>query len=249
VMVYLGGETMTSHDVVPTPASLESLIERRSRATGREEAKLTIAVAHEAIALFEAGALGPERIEHLLPILQEAIALRGFPEEIVRAQAKMRGALLRAKGLIDVSVLAELKAKVSVEGGVVSIGDASLLDGLRGVDVEEVNAGRAFAFATGGDGAFSVAIRVIGAPEPVLEERESTGRSMAARRPLSSRSRAASSGASRRPSSPSTFPPAATRSARSERNVGGISSSSVEPRRRSVRSCEPSIRSKPEVGA
>lgn len=156
----------------PTPEPLESLLERRARASGRDEAKLTTAVAHRAIELFESGALDPLQIELVLPVMQEAIALRGFPEQIARAMAKMRGALLRHKGLTSVVTLAEVKGRANVEGGVLSFGDAGLIAPLDLVEHEQLNAGLAFAFGTGGDGAFSVTIRSVEASEPVLAESE-----------------------------------------------------------------------------
>lgn len=157
---------------LPPSESIESLLERRSRVSGRDEARLTTAVAHRAIELFEAGALDPQQIERVLPVMQEAIALRGFPEQIARAMAKMRGALLRHKGLTGVVTLAEIKGKASVEGGILAFGDAGVIERLEGIEHEQINAGLAFALGTGGDGVFTVTVRAVEAPEPVLTESE-----------------------------------------------------------------------------
>lgn len=109
-------------------------------------------------------------------IMTEAVKYHSFPQGYAAGLNKIRASRFKMMNLLEPRVISKKSGTISVNTATIAIHDASL-DFTESVDSDEqllakMNEGQLFCFNTGSDGLFSLQVRVVDGPEPILSMKE-----------------------------------------------------------------------------
>ena len=117
-------------------------------------------------------------IDLCINIINQAIKVDGYPQKYSKGLALLIAKKLAINGDDKAEVISKVSGSVSIESGVVSIGDPTLENSIILNDFDDknlleiTNQAKRLYFSTGGDGTYDVQLRLIKAMEPVLAPSE-----------------------------------------------------------------------------